>query len=95
MVGDGIATLYVTFFLRYISNDVTTIIWIGLVLNIVACIMSFWIVESPIWLVSVGRNEEAIKNLNFIAKMNGAKDFHIKELREIKFETVDPEKEKK
>ena len=93
MVGDGIATLYVTFFLRYISKDITIIIWIGLVLNILACIMSFFTVESPIWLLSVGRKEEAIKNLNFIAKMNGVKDFHIKELREIKFETVDSDKE--
>ena len=68
---DGLATLYITFFLRYISNNVNTIIWIGFSLNIVAFIMTFWIVESPAWLVSVGRKAEAIKNLSYIAKING------------------------
>ena len=77
MIGDVVATLYITFFLRYISNDAFTIIWIGFSLNIVAFIMSFWIVESPVWLVSVGRNDEAIKNLKYIAKLNGTKDFEL------------------
>ena len=65
------ATLYVTFYLRYISNNAQSLIWVGFALNIIAFIMTFWIVESPSWLVSVGRKEEAIKNLKFIAKMNG------------------------
>jgi len=94
MIGDVVATLYITFFLRYISNDAFTIIWIGFSLNIVAFIMSFWIVESPVWLVSVGRNDEAIKNLKYIAKLNGTKDFELLELRDVTFETIDPEKEK-
>ena len=70
-IGDVVATLYVTFYLRYISNNAQSLIWVGFALNIIAFIMTFWIVESPSWLVSVGRKEEAIKNLKFIAKMNG------------------------
>ena len=61
MIGDVVATLYVTFYLRYISNNVNSLIWVGFSLNIAAFIMTFWIVESPAWLVSVGRNAEAIK----------------------------------
>jgi len=75
MAMDVIATWYITFFLRYISNNANTLIWIGFSLNIIAVIMGYWVVESPAWLVSVGRKEEAIKNLKFIAKINGAKDF--------------------
>ena len=94
MIGDTVATLYVTFFIRFISNNSRTLIWVGFALNIAAFIMTFWIVESPAWLVSVGRKEEAIKNLKYIAKMNGQKDFQVTALRDSKFETVDPEKEK-
>jgi len=57
--------------------------------------MSFWCVESPGWLLSVGREKEAIRNLEFIAEMNGTKNFSIEGLREEKFETCDPETEKK
>ena len=90
MIGDTLATLYVTFFIRFISNNSRTLIWIGFALNIAAFIMTFWIVESPAWLVSVGRKEEAIKNLKYIAKINGQKDFQVTALRDSKFETVDP-----
>ena len=91
MIGDVVATLYVTFYLRYISNNVNSLIWVGFSLNIVAFIMTFWIVESPAWLVSVGRKAEAIKKLQFIAKMNGQKNFHISALRDQTFETVEKE----
>lgn len=66
-----IATLYVTFFLRYISNDSATLIWIGFALNGVAVILGWFCVESPAWLVSIDRKDEAIKRLNYMAKMNG------------------------
>ena len=54
LVGDVVATLYVTFFLRYISININIIIWIGFALNIITLIASLWNVESPAWLVSVG-----------------------------------------
>jgi len=94
MIGDVVATLYITFFLRYIDNSAKALIWIGFAINIVAFIFSLWIVESPSWLASVGRKEEAIKNLKYIAKVNGTKDFQLDEIRDTTFETVDPEKEK-
>jgi len=94
MVFDVLATLYVTFFLRYISNSSTDLIWIGFVLNVIACIVGWWVQESPVWLVSIDRKDEAIKRLNFIAKMNGVKDFFIDDLRGEKFETIDKVDEK-
>ena len=52
MTSDVIATLYVTLFLRFVSNDASTVIWIGLGLNIAAVIGAFWLVESPGWLLT-------------------------------------------
>lgn len=52
MIFDVAATLYITLFLRYISNNANTIIWIGFSLNVLACILGLLIVESPSWYVS-------------------------------------------
>jgi len=70
-------------------------VWVGFALNIAAFILTFFVVESPVWLVSVNRKQEAIEKLRYIAKINGRKDFSVTALRDSKFETVDPEKEKK
>lgn len=75
MIGDVVATLYICFFLRYISNDAFHIIWIGFALNIVASIFGLFLVESPGWLVSAGRIEDATACLQKIAKINGVTDF--------------------
>ena len=64
LVLDVLATLYVTLFLRFVSNNASIIVWIGLVLNIVALVGAFWLVESPGLLVTQGCQEEAIKALN-------------------------------
>ena len=40
-------------------------------MNFVALIATFWNVESPAWLVSVGEIEKAKKNILYIAKFNG------------------------
>lgn len=93
-MGDNVATLYDTFFLRYIGNDFKTIIWIGFAFNIIGCLLSFFIVESPQWLVSVGRKDEALKGIKYIAKLNGAAQFEVSGLRDQKFETLEPEKKK-
>mmetsp|Transcript_33699 Transcript_33699/g.41553 ORF Transcript_33699/g.41553 Transcript_33699/m.41553 type:complete len:122 (-) Transcript_33699:812-1177(-) len=85
MTADVVATLYVTFFLRFVSSTASDLIWVGFALNIVACILGFFCVESPSWLVSIGRKDEAIKRLSYMAKMNGVKDFSIHDLRTEKF----------
>ena len=58
-IGDVAAYLYITLFLRYISNDIHTLIWIAFGFNVVSVIGSFWCRESPDWLVSVGEIERA------------------------------------
>ena len=61
MVGDCVATLYITFYLRFISNDIHYLIWVGFGLNILTVLLAFFLVESPAWLVSVGEIERAKK----------------------------------
>ena len=90
---DVVATLYVTFFLRYISNDAATLIWIGFALNIGSVIAGYFCVESPQWLVSIGRKDEAIKRLKYIAKLNGVENFEIEDLRNETFETSEKQTE--
>ncbi len=46
-VGDVIVTLYITFLLRYATQNTSTLIWIGFAINCVSVVLSFWIVESP------------------------------------------------
>lgn len=94
MICDVVATLYITFFIRYISNDASILVWVGFSLNILSFILSFFVVESPIWLVSVGREQDAIKSLQYISKLNGQAVCEVTALREEKFETMDPEKDK-
>ena len=80
LVGDVVATLYVTFFIRYISVNCYIIVWIGFGLNVFSLIASFWNVESPAWLLSVGETEKAKKSFMFIAKFNGVNDLHVTNL---------------
>ena len=42
LIGDVVATLYVTFFIRYISINVEIIIWVGFSLNVFSLIASCW-----------------------------------------------------
>lgn len=72
--GDVAATLYITFYLRFISNDIHPLIWIGFVLNVLAVIACYWMVGSPSWLVAIGDTEKAKKNILYIAKFNGVTD---------------------
>ena len=95
MVGDAAATLWITLLLRYVSNDANNMVWIGFGFNILATTMSFFLVDSPSWYVSVGKKDEAIKALQYMAKINGVTDFEVTDLKEEKFETLDPEEEKK
>jgi hypothetical protein len=87
MVGDVVATMYITFFIRYISVDVHIIIWIGFSLNAIVAIMGFFLIESPAWLLSSGDKAGAIKALKFVAKINGVENYELEDLKEEKFET--------
>ena len=80
MIGDSAATLYITLYLRFFS-DANTMVWVGFAFNIIAIIGCFYLTESPSWLVSVGRKQEAKRILERIAKINGVKDFHIADLK--------------
>ena len=91
-IGDIVATYYICFFLRFISNDANILIWIGFVVNIIACTLAFCLVESPAWLLSMGKKDEAIKNLEKIARWNGKIDYVLMDLKEEKFETMPAKK---
>ena len=74
-IGDCMATLYITFYFRFLSHNMQALIWFGFAMNLVGCVLSLWIVESPAWLVSIGDVEKAKASLAFIAKFNGINDF--------------------
>ena len=87
---DAAATLYITFFIAIISNNINILVWIGFGLNILCCIGGYFIVESPAWLNTFGDKQKAIETIKYIAKFNGAEDFQIIDLKAEKFEIVDP-----
>jgi len=74
MIGDTSAILYLTFYYRFISKNSYPIFWFGFALNILTFMLAFFIPESPAWLVSMKRYDEARKSLHKIAKWNGAAD---------------------
>ena len=76
-MGDSIATMYVTFYLRFISNNVHGLIWAGFTINIVSVIAAFWMIESPAWLISAGETKWAEKEIQYIAKFNGVQNLYI------------------
>ena len=67
--------MYVTFYLRFISNSVNALIWLGFSINIISTIGAFFLVESPAWLVSVGETKWVEKSMQYMAKFNGKADF--------------------
>ena len=90
LAADAAATLYITFFIAFISSNVNILVWVGLALNILACTGGFFLVESPAWLNTFGDKQKAIKTIKYIAKFNGAEDFQIIDLKNEKFEIIDP-----
>ena len=52
MTGDSAATLYLTFYYRFISKNSYPIFWVALALNVVSFIAAFWIPESIDWLIA-------------------------------------------
>jgi hypothetical protein len=76
MVGDTAATLYITAYLA-INPDATFMVWLGFAFNIISFIGIYFLTESPAWLVSVGRIQDAKRVLEKIARINGVEDFRI------------------
>ena len=54
---DAMATMYVTFYLRFISVNYSTLIIIGFALNLVSFIGNLFSRENPAWLLEVGEIE--------------------------------------
>jgi hypothetical protein len=79
-VGDSAATLYITAYVA-VTQDTILMVWIGFALNIISFIGCLFMTESPAWLVSVGRTQEAKAVLEKIARINGVKDFNIVALK--------------
>ena len=75
VISDSVATLYVTFILRYISNNIQTVLWIAFSCNFIALITGIIIPESPKWLAEKGKSKLAMKSIARIAKINGVSDF--------------------
>jgi len=53
MCGDSAATLYITFYYRFISKDSYPIFWVGLFLNVLTFFTTMFVPESAKWLISV------------------------------------------
>lgn len=67
----------IVFAVYYFSRDWHVLNWFIGIFSLIIFLLSFYLIESPIWLVSIGKNDEAICNLRKIAKSNGKKDFQI------------------
>ena len=71
MTGDSAMGLYLVIYLRFVSKDVYSILSLSVTLSIASFLLYYLIPESPKWLVSVGKYNEARKALKHIAWMNG------------------------
>lgn len=71
MCGDSAMGFYLVLYLRFFNKDVYSILSLSITLSITSFFLYYLIPESPKWLVSVGRYNEARASLKHIAKMNG------------------------
>ena len=67
---DAIPMAVFCFYVSYIQKDWLGINLIATGLSYIAFIMAFFCPESPRWYLVNGRREEAIKTLNYMAKVN-------------------------
>lgn len=77
MVGDAAATLYLTIYYRFISIHSYPIFWVSFSLNLLTAVVAFFYKESPQWLMSQNRYDEARASFSYIAKFNGVSDFKL------------------
>ena len=80
MIGDALAVIYVDVWYRLVPYT-TPLVWFCLVLNILSFITAFWIPESPSWLLTQGRSEEASQAIDLIAKFNGKNALKIRKFK--------------
>ena len=88
MCGDSAATLYLTFYYRFISKKSYAIFWVGLFLNILTFITTLFVPESVKWLISVKQYRRAKEGLYRIAKFNGITDFQMNSFKKEEEERV-------
>jgi uncharacterized membrane protein len=90
LAGDASALLFITAWYR-VYPQAKALVWFGFLLNIISFIMSFFIPESPRWLLANGREEEAKIAINRIAKFNRIKE----PLNIISFKTEEEEQKER
>ena len=71
MCGDSMMGFYIVTYLRFFSKDCIAFLALTIILSIASFFLHFFIPESPKWLVSVGRYDEARAALTQIARING------------------------
>ena len=71
MSGDSFMGFYLVGYLCYVDKDIVAVQHASIYLTLLSLVLFTFIPESPKWLISVGRYEEARQSLKTIAKMNG------------------------
>ena len=71
MCGDSAMGFYLIVYLRFISKDCFAFLQLSIILSIISFVLYYFLPESPKWLVSVGRYDEARTALKKIAYLNG------------------------
>jgi len=71
MCGDSAMGFYLIVYLRFISKDCFAFLQLSIILSIISFVLYYFLPESPKWLVSVGRYDEARTALKKMAYMNG------------------------
>lgn len=71
---DGISYLMVTIYFWQISKEWTWIVLVGYIFNVIGAILSWFLPESPSYLMSLDRYDELIAMFKRIAKYNKASD---------------------
>ena len=86
MIGDVSIVIWLCIYYR-IWPTIYPLYWIAFVLNTIGFIGAFWVPESPEWLVALGREEEAKKSINQVAKFNGKPELNIISFAELERKT--------
>ncbi|XP_044762796.1 facilitated trehalose transporter Tret1-like isoform X1 [Coccinella septempunctata] len=72
-----------------------TVAWLSNIYTIVPCILIMFIPESPAWLVSKGRTEDALKSLDWINKYQPQPENRAESLAELQLAALQKEHQKK